>query len=61
MSETITCPSGLSGRIRGMKAREDRILADRMRGRSVRDNNDHRRVRVRGSEHGLLVRLSCRP
>jgi len=29
MSETITCPSGLSGRIRGMKAREERILADR--------------------------------
>jgi len=26
MSETITCPSGLSGRIRGMKAREERIL-----------------------------------
>jgi len=25
----ITCPSGLSGRIRGMKAREERILADR--------------------------------
>jgi len=25
----IVCPSGLSGRIRGMKAREERILADR--------------------------------
>jgi len=25
----ITCPSGLSGRVRGMKAREERILADR--------------------------------
>ena len=29
MSSIITCPSGLSGRIRGMKAREERILADR--------------------------------
>ena len=29
MSNTITCPSGLVGRIRGMKAREERILADR--------------------------------
>jgi hypothetical protein len=29
MSELITCPSGLTGRIRGMKVREERILADR--------------------------------
>ncbi len=29
MSDTITCPSGLSGRIRSMKVREERILADR--------------------------------
>ncbi|MFH1919263.1 MAG: hypothetical protein ABIP48_05155, partial [Planctomycetota bacterium] len=29
MSETITCPSGLSGRIRGMKVREERVLTDR--------------------------------
>lgn len=29
MSDTITCPSGLTGRIRGMKVREERILADR--------------------------------
>jgi hypothetical protein len=29
MSMEIVCPSGLSGRIRGMKAREERILADR--------------------------------
>ena len=29
MTETITCPSGLSGAIRGMKVREERILADR--------------------------------
>jgi hypothetical protein len=29
MFEIITCPSGLSGRIRGMKVREERILADR--------------------------------
>jgi hypothetical protein len=29
MSEEISCPSGLVGRIRGMKAREERILADR--------------------------------
>jgi len=25
MAETITCPSGLTGRIRGMKAREERM------------------------------------
>jgi len=29
MSEVVTCPSGLSGRVRGMKVREERILADR--------------------------------
>jgi hypothetical protein len=29
MPELITCPSGLVGRIRGMKTREERILADR--------------------------------
>ena len=29
MADTITCPSGLTGRIRGMKASEERILADR--------------------------------
>ena len=29
MSEVITCPSGLTGRIRGMKVAEERILADR--------------------------------
>jgi hypothetical protein len=29
VSEIITCPSGLSGRIRGMKVREERVLADR--------------------------------
>ncbi|HPM52715.1 MAG TPA: hypothetical protein PK282_10830 [Rhodoglobus sp.] len=34
MSNTITCPSGLVGRIRGMKAREERILADRKLARS---------------------------
>jgi hypothetical protein len=34
MSETITCPSGLTGRIREMKAREARILADRKLARS---------------------------
>lgn len=34
MAETITCPSGLTGRIRGMKAREERILADRKLARS---------------------------
>ena len=34
MSETITCPSGLTGRIRGMKAREERIRADRKLARS---------------------------
>jgi hypothetical protein len=29
MTEIITCPSGLTGRIRGMKVREERILTDR--------------------------------
>ena len=29
MSNIITCPSGLTGRVRGMKVREERILADR--------------------------------
>lgn len=29
MSKIINCPSGLSGRIRGMKVREERILTDR--------------------------------
>ena len=34
MSEVITCPSGLSGRIRGMKVREERVLADRQLAKS---------------------------
>ena len=29
MSDIITCPSGLTGRIRSMKVREERVLADR--------------------------------
>lgn len=29
MADTITCPSGLSGVVRGMKVREERILVDR--------------------------------
>jgi len=29
MSNVITCPSGLTGRIRGLKVKEERILADR--------------------------------
>ena len=29
MSHVITCPSGLTGSVRGMKVREERILADR--------------------------------
>ncbi len=29
MSHVITCSSGLTGRVRGMKVREERILADR--------------------------------
>ena len=29
MFHVITCPSGLMGRIRGMKVREERVLADR--------------------------------
>jgi len=29
MTDIITCPSGLTGRIRGMKVREERALADR--------------------------------
>jgi len=34
MTAIITCPSGLSGKIRGMKVREERILADRRLARS---------------------------
>lgn len=34
MIETITCPSGLTGQIRGMKVREERILTDRKLARS---------------------------
>lgn len=34
MTELVTCPSGLSGRIRAMKVREERILADRKLARS---------------------------
>ncbi|MFM2419699.1 MAG: hypothetical protein RL385_4422 [Pseudomonadota bacterium] len=29
MADIITCPSGLPGRVRGMKVREERVLADR--------------------------------
>ena len=29
MADVITCPSGLTGRVRGMKVREERVLADR--------------------------------
>lgn len=29
MADVITCPSGLSGRVRGMKVRGERVLADR--------------------------------
>ena len=29
MADVITCPSGLQGRVRGMKVREERVLADR--------------------------------
>jgi hypothetical protein len=29
MTDVITCPSGLQGRVRGMKVREERVLADR--------------------------------
>ena len=29
MSNVISCPSGLTGRLRGMKVREERVLADR--------------------------------
>jgi hypothetical protein len=34
MADVITCPSGLMGRIRGMKVREERTLADRKLARS---------------------------
>jgi len=34
MSHTITCPSGLTGILRGMKVREERILADRQLAKS---------------------------
>jgi len=36
VGEIITCPSGLSGRLRGMKVREERILVDRKLARSGR-------------------------
>ncbi len=36
MTETITCPSGLTGIIRGMKVKEERILADRNLARNGR-------------------------
>lgn len=29
MADVITCPSGLTGRVRGMNVREERVLADR--------------------------------
>ena len=29
MADVITCPSGLTGRVRGMKVREEHVLADR--------------------------------
>ena len=29
MADVVTCPSGLLGRVRGMKVREERVLADR--------------------------------
>ena len=29
MADIITCPSGLQSRVRGMKVREERVLADR--------------------------------
>ncbi len=29
MADLITCPSGISGRLRGMKVREERVLGDR--------------------------------
>lgn len=29
MADFITCASGLQGRVRGMKVREERVLADR--------------------------------
>jgi hypothetical protein len=28
MADVITCPSGLQGRVRGMKVREERVLDD---------------------------------
>jgi len=34
MNHVVTCPSGLSGKIRGMKVREERILADRQLAKS---------------------------
>ncbi|WNG39344.1 hypothetical protein F0U61_41035 [Archangium violaceum] len=34
MADVITCPTGLTGRVRGMKVREERILADRKLARS---------------------------
>ncbi len=38
MSEIIICPTGLTGRIRGMKVREERILSDRKPAKSLSQN-----------------------
>jgi len=34
MADIVSCPSGLTGRIRGMKVREERVLADRKMAKS---------------------------
>ena len=36
MVDVITCPSGLQGRVRGMKVREESVLADRKLAGSAR-------------------------
>ncbi len=38
MADIITCPSGLQGRVGGMKVREERVLADRKLAKFVDGN-----------------------
>jgi len=65
MANVITCPSGLSGRVRGMKVREERVLADRklaksggqideLLGSCWEETLDPGALRLRRGRHGRL-------
>ena len=45
MADIISCPSGLTGRIRGMKVREERVIADRKLAKSSLKQVRRRRAR----------------